>query len=109
MGERGALAWDGTRFWYAAAYRVPVLDTTGAGDLFHAGFALGLLRGWDAQRFLEFGCAAAGLNCTAHGARGSIGTVQAIERLRASRKRHPNQYSSASLANAATHGRVGRG
>jgi sulfofructose kinase len=108
MGERGALAWDGNRFWYAAAYRVPVLDTTGAGDLFHAGFAFGLLRGWDTQRTLEFGCAAAGLNCTAHGARGAVGSVRAIERLRTTRKRHPNQYSLASLANAAAHGRAGR-
>ena len=94
MGERGALAWDGQHFYYAPAYRVAVVDTTGAGDLFHAGFAYGLLKGWDTQRILEFGCAAAGLNCTAHGARGGIGSPRAIERLRASRKRHPNQYSA---------------
>jgi sugar/nucleoside kinase (ribokinase family) len=101
MGEHGALAWDGTRFWYAAAYRVPVLDTTGAGDLFHSGFAFGLLHDWNTQRILEFACAAAGLNCTAHGARGGIGSIRAIERLRASKKRHPAQYSSATLLRAA--------
>jgi sulfofructose kinase len=105
MGEQGALAWDGRRFFYAAAYRVPVADTTGAGDLFHAGFAYGLLKGWNLQRILEFGCAAAGLNCTAHGARGGIGPPQAIERLRASRKRHPLQYSAKGLELAARHTR----
>jgi sugar/nucleoside kinase (ribokinase family) len=103
MGERGALAWDGQRFCYAAAYRVPVVDTTGAGDLFHAGFAFGLLHGWDAQRMLEFGCAAAGLNCMAHGARGGIASPRAIEKLRIGKKRHPNQYTSTSLAQAAEH------
>jgi sugar/nucleoside kinase (ribokinase family) len=100
MGERGALAWDGQRFWYAPAYRVRVVDTTGAGDLFHAGFAYGLLHGWDTQRTLEFGCAAAGLNCMAHGARGGIDSPRAIERLRAARKRHPNQYTFTALAQA---------
>jgi sulfofructose kinase len=101
MGEHGALAWDGHRYWYAPAYRVPVVDTTGAGDLFHAGFAYGLLQGWDTQRILEFGCAAAGLNCMAHGARGGIAGVRAIARLRASRSRLPSRYSSMSLRQAA--------
>src|SRR5256885_134343 len=101
MGERGALAWDGQRFWYAPAYRLSVVDTTGAGDLFHAGFAYGLLRGWDTQHMLEFGCAAAGLNCTAQGARGGIASPRAIERLRAGKKRHHHQYSAAALNKAA--------
>jgi sulfofructose kinase len=101
LGERGALAWDGQRFWFAPAYRVLVVDTTGAGDLFHAGFAYGLLHGWDTQKILEFGCAAAGLNCMAHGARGGIGSVGAIERLRVQKKRHPSKYTSAILAQAA--------
>jgi sugar/nucleoside kinase (ribokinase family) len=101
MGERGALAWDGQRFCYAPAYRVPVADTTGAGDLFHAGFAFATLRGWDTQRVLEFGCAAAGLNCMAHGARGGIGSLRAIERLRAGRERYPAQYSAKALRQTA--------
>ncbi len=101
MGERGALAWDGQRFWYAPAYRLAVVDTTGAGDLFHAGFAYGMLRGWDTQRLLEFGSAAAGLNCMAHGARGGISSPRAIERLRATKVRHPNQYSAKVLERAA--------
>jgi sugar/nucleoside kinase (ribokinase family) len=101
MGEHGALAWDGQRFCYAPAYRIPVVDTTGAGDLFHAGFAYGTLRAWDTQRVLEFGCAAAGLNCMAHGARGGIGSLQAIERVRAGKKLHPAQYSVKALRQAA--------
>jgi len=105
LGEQGALAWDGHRFWYAAAYRVAAVDTTGAGDLFHAGFGYGLLHGWDLQRILEFGCAAAGLNCKAHGARGGIASVRAIERQRRQGKRHPNQYSTGILERASHHAR----
>ena len=75
LGEEGVLAWDGKRFYSSAAYRVPVVDTTGAGDIFHAGFIYGLLQGWPLDRQLDFACAAAALNCTCAGARGGIGTV----------------------------------
>jgi sugar/nucleoside kinase (ribokinase family) len=111
MGERGALAWDGRRFWYAPAYRVAAVDTTGAGDLFHAGFGYGMLRGWNTERLLEFACAAAGLNCMAHGARGGIRSPGAIERLRAGKKCHPHQYSAKVLERAAERvlRRLGRG
>lgn len=105
QGEHGALAWDGTRFYYEPAYRVNVLDSTGAGDLFHAGFALGLLRNWETSRTLSFGCAAAGLNCMSHGARGGIGTVRAIERLRREVSQRPRLYSDAMLGHAARHAR----
>jgi sugar/nucleoside kinase (ribokinase family) len=101
MGERGALAWDGKRFWYASAYRVPVTDTTGAGDLFHAGFAYGHLRGLNSQQTLDFACAAAGLNCMAHGARGGMGSLRTIAKLRAGRKRYPDHFSPATLSQAA--------
>jgi sulfofructose kinase len=68
LGTDGVLAWDGKQFHYAPAYCVSVADTTGAGDIFHAGFIYGLLRDWPLQRTLNFACAAAALNCTAIGA-----------------------------------------
>ena len=82
LGEDGVLAWDGRESLHRAAYRVPVKDTTGAGDIFHAGFIYGLLQGWELERQLDFACAAAAMNCTAAGARGGIGTVGEIEELR---------------------------
>lgn len=88
LGEEGVLAWDGERFHHAAAYRVPVVDTTGAGDIFHAGFIFGLLQGWPLRRRLDFACAAAALNCTAVGARGNLASVEAIEYLVATAPRY---------------------
>jgi sulfofructose kinase len=81
LGTDGVVAWDGSQFHHARAYRVPVADTTGAGDVFHAGFIYGLLQSWPLLRQLEFACAAAALNCTAAGARGGIRPVEEIERL----------------------------
>ncbi len=81
LGPEGVLAWDGEGFHYSAAYRVPVVDTTGAGDIFHAGFIYGLLQNWPLARQLDFACAAAALNCAAVGARGGIQPLNAIEDL----------------------------
>src|SRR5438552_1054716 len=97
LGEEGVLAWDGTSFQYAPAFRVETLDTTGAGDIFHAGFIYGLLQGWSTQRQLDFACAAAALNCTAIGARGGIQPVDSIERLIATGARHSPAYDAPSL------------
>jgi sulfofructose kinase len=89
LGSDGVLAWDGQQFHHACAYRVPVVDTTGAGDIFHAGFIYALLQGWSLQRQLDFACAAAALNCTANGARGGIRTVDEIEKLMATGTHYP--------------------
>lgn len=81
LGEDGVLAWDGKQFHHCASFRVPVIDTTGAGDIFHAGFIYGLLQGWPLDRQLEFACAAAAMNCMGAGARGGIRATAAIEEL----------------------------
>ena len=91
LGEGGVLAWDGRQFHHRPAYRVPVVDTTGAGDIFHAGFIHGLLQGWALDRQLDFACAAAALNCTAEGARGAIHPVASIEAFLASAPRYPHK------------------
>jgi len=91
LGEHGVLAWDGEQFHYAPAYLVEPVDTTGAGDTFHAGFLYGFLQGWPLQRQLEFACAAAALNCMGIGARGGIQSVANIEQFMANAK-HSNTF-----------------
>jgi sugar/nucleoside kinase (ribokinase family) len=92
LGPGGVLAWDGKQFCYRPAYRVPVVDTTGAGDIFHAGFIYGLLQGWALERQLDFSCAAAAMNCMSDGARGGIRSVELIEGLMASEPRYKNTF-----------------
>jgi sulfofructose kinase len=72
LGQDGVLAFDGKQLLHTPAYCVSVVDTTGAGDIFHAGFIYALLQDWPLDRQLDFACAAAALNCTAIGARGGI-------------------------------------
>ena len=95
LGSDGVLAWDGKQLLHRAAYRVPVVDTTGAGDIFHAGFIYGLLKGWPLERQLDFSCAAAAMNSMYAGARGGIQTVEAVENLRSTVSRYENKYPSA--------------
>jgi sulfofructose kinase len=88
------LAWDGHDFCYRPAYRVEVVDTTGAGDIFHAGFIYGLLQRSPLAQTLDFACAAAALNCTAVGARGGIQAVSSIENLMATGSRYESALSA---------------
>jgi sulfofructose kinase len=97
LGADGVLAWDGQHLHHAPAYRVRAVDTTGAGDIFHAGFIYALLQGWAIQRQLDFSCAAAAMNCMAEGARGGIGTVTAIETFMAKTPRYEATRNLSSL------------
>jgi sugar/nucleoside kinase (ribokinase family) len=51
------------------AYKVNVVDTTGAGDAFMGGLSFALLQGWPHERVASFANACAALCCTAVGAR----------------------------------------
>jgi sulfofructose kinase len=93
LGADGVLAWDGARFLYSPAFDIKPVDTTGAGDVFHAAFAYALLRGDELPRSLEFSCAAAGLACLGMGARGGIANLQEIEGLIRNGRRRPAAFT----------------
>jgi sugar/nucleoside kinase (ribokinase family) len=74
LGEAGALAlWHrGGPMLEVPGFRVEVCDTTGAGDVFHAGFAWALLEGLGARAALRAASAAAALSCRGPGAQGGL-------------------------------------
>jgi ribokinase len=66
-------------------FRVPafsrkgfIVDTTGAGDVFHGGYIHGLLNGWPAERCAAYANAAAFLTCGAIGARAGIPPLKQV-------------------------------
>ena len=72
-GARGAVAYAGGEVLHQPAYPVePVVDTTGAGDVFHGAFAYGLTLGYDLPTNLEFAALVAALKCRALGGRAGI-------------------------------------
>ncbi len=68
--EKGAIAvQDGTRVAVAAEPIERVVDTTGAGDLFAAGFLHGQAQGWDVEKSLKLGAVCAAEIISHYGAR----------------------------------------
>ncbi|GBE29306.1 putative sugar kinase YdjH [bacterium BMS3Bbin04] len=66
-----AIKKDGEAQWHPS-YPVKAVDTTGAGDIFHAGFIHGLLREWDLESCVRWAAASAALSITALGSRGNL-------------------------------------
>ncbi len=67
--------------FHTPAFAVPVVDTTGAGDVFHGGFLYGLLQGWPLRQTARFASAAAALKCRSAGGRAGIPTLPEIDTL----------------------------
>ena len=100
LGRMGAVAWNGTEFLHCPGFRVKAIDTTGAGDIFHGAFVYSLAQGFEMKEALEFSCSAAAINCTAPGARGKIGTLEEIARLRKTGARSEPAFTSDALREA---------
>jgi sulfofructose kinase len=81
LGADGVIARTAAGTLHVPGYAVAAVDTTGAGDLFRAGFIHGLLHGWPLERTLRFANATAALKCTKLGGRPGIPTVAEAERL----------------------------
>jgi ribokinase len=77
-GAGGCVAsWEDEVEWFQA-YPVEAVDTTGAGDIFHAGFLHGRLNGWDVPDCVRWASAAAALSVTALGGRGRLAAAEEV-------------------------------
>ena len=82
LGVRGAMARRGNERATAQALPVDVVDTTGAGDTFDAGFIYGYLAGWELARALRLGCVCGSLSTRAAGGTTAQPTLaEALEKL----------------------------
>lgn len=93
LGCEGVIVWDGAAYDYCPAFRVETVDTTGAGDVFHAAFVYAQLAGWTIAEQLRFSCAAAALNCMKIGARGGIASLGRIRKMMSEGKKYPRAFS----------------
>ena len=72
LGSAGALIAAGGRPFAVDGHAVAAVDTTGAGDLFHAGFIWAMLAGLELETAVRLANAAAALQCTRLGGRHAI-------------------------------------
>lgn len=79
QGKNGGTLYDGTRITAYPAFSVKVVDSNGAGDVFHGAFAAGYLRGYDFLKCCYFASAVSALKCTGIGARESVPDFETVE------------------------------
>jgi sugar/nucleoside kinase (ribokinase family) len=76
LGREGAVALAEGHILRLKGFGVDVIDTTGAGDVFHAGFIYGLLQNWEVRKIMRFANAVAALKCRGLGGRKGIPTLE---------------------------------
>lgn len=72
LGDKGCICRSENEVFFQPGIKVEVVDTTGAGDVFHGAFIYGLLQGWELKKIAKFSNIVAALNCTKLGGRGGI-------------------------------------
>jgi ribokinase len=81
QGKHGATVVDARGIRSFPARRVPVEDSTGAGDAFRAGLAVMIARGNEIDRAAQYASACGALACTRLGAEPSMPTASEVENL----------------------------
>lgn len=77
-GETGSYTVTKEERFHTPPFDIEVVDTTGAGDVFHGAYIVGLLKGWDLQTIATFCTAVSALECTKLGGRRAIPTYDEV-------------------------------
>lgn len=78
-GKNGGIMFDGKKTVSYPIYPAKVVDSNGAGDVFHGAFAAAVVKGYDYEKCCHFSSAVSAIKCTGVGARESVpdfGTVK---------------------------------
>ncbi|KPL01334.1 MAG: hypothetical protein AMJ91_00205 [candidate division Zixibacteria bacterium SM23_73_3] len=79
IGEAGCVYKSENEIFHSPGFCVKVVDTTGAGDVFHGAFIYGLLKKWSLKRIARFANACAAMKCRKLGGRAGIPTLREVE------------------------------
>lgn len=91
LGARGYAGMDERGYFEGEAFTgIQVVDSTGAGDVFHGAYIYGLLRGKDTREAARYAAAVAAIKCTECGGRTGIPDAQTTERFLRSGKIDPD-------------------
>ena len=82
LGAKGCIGINSNdKYFTLPAYRnISVVDTTGAGDVFHGAFIFGLLQGWDIKKTSKFSSAVSAIKCTRLGGRAAIPDYDTVQK-----------------------------
>lgn len=74
FGSKGCRGLSKDEYFQLPAFRVPVVDTVGAGDTFHGAFFYGIRHGLSLEETARFASAVSAIKCTCIGGRAGIPT-----------------------------------
>jgi len=72
LGRKGSIAVIDNEIVYIDSFDVNVLDTTGAGDVYHGAFLFGIIKGWSVRDIMIFSSAVSAIKCNSYGGRKGI-------------------------------------
>lgn len=79
IGDRGCLFKENHVIHHFPAFSVNVIDTTGAGDIFHGAFAFGLEKGYPLKKVIQLASAASAVSVGKIGGQTSIPSLKTVE------------------------------
>ncbi len=79
VGSKGSIGFDGKEAFFQEALPADVVDTTGAGDVFHGAFAFKYVYGGNWRECMKFATAVSALKCTKFGGRTGIPSLADTE------------------------------
>ena len=87
LGDKGsAVAWGEDGYYFAPGYKVDVVDTLGAGDVYHGGFIFAMMQGKSPDQCAQFANAVSAIKCTGIGGRAATPTLAMVEEFMATGK-----------------------
>jgi len=79
LGGRGSVTFAGDEIISYPAFPIEIVDTTGAGDVFHGGYLYGLLQKWPLIDTIRFASAVAAMKCRKLGGRAGIPRLSEVQ------------------------------
>jgi sugar/nucleoside kinase (ribokinase family) len=78
VGAAGSYTATSDEHFHTPAFSCDVVDTTGAGDVFHGAYIVGLLQGWNVREIARFSTAVSAIKCSKLGGRSGIPTFDEV-------------------------------
>ena len=79
LGAKGCVGIDGDNYFEIPAFKgLDIVDTTGAGDVFHGAFICAMNNGWGTEKCARFSSAVSAIKCTRLGGRAAIPDFETV-------------------------------
>jgi len=78
FGSEGCRGVYADKYFQLPPFKVEVVDTTGAGDVFHGAYDYAYLQGWNVEQCARFASAASAIKCTRLGGRAGIANLATL-------------------------------